>query len=113
MPALMQVWQWLRYGVTLDDGQRLTGDRVALIIQEELDKLRQQVWRRCRPSLCHFSWYGFDDDGFGHGIHGAPSRLSVFLAASIFRWDTELHQQVGPPPTCCTKVRSPATGIEG
>ncbi|GAB4822366.1 hypothetical protein N2152v2_009412 [Parachlorella kessleri] len=38
-----QVWQWLRYGVTLDDGQRLTGDRVALIIQEELDKLRQQA----------------------------------------------------------------------
>jgi malate synthase len=37
------VWQWVRHGATLDDGQPLTTDRVALVIQEELDKLRQQV----------------------------------------------------------------------
>ncbi|KAL4427703.1 hypothetical protein ABPG75_001792 [Micractinium tetrahymenae] len=37
------VWQWLRYGATLDDGQRLTADRVNMLIQAELDGLRKQV----------------------------------------------------------------------
>ena len=37
------VWQWLRYGATLDDGQPLSVDRVNLVIQEELDALRGQV----------------------------------------------------------------------
>ena len=60
------VWQWLRYGVKLDDGQPLTVDRVCLAIQQELDALRQQVgvagwrgglvcspWRpACVPSPC-------------------------------------------------------------
>lgn len=38
-----QVWQWVRYGAVLDDGQRLTADRACLVVQEELDGLRQQV----------------------------------------------------------------------
>ncbi|PSC74854.1 malate synthase A [Micractinium conductrix] len=37
------VWQWLRYGVTLDNGQRLTADAVNTTIQAELDGLRKQV----------------------------------------------------------------------
>ena len=37
------VWQWVRYGVRLDDGQALTADRVCVEIQRELDELRQQV----------------------------------------------------------------------
>ena len=37
------VWQWLRYGVALDDGQPLTVDRVSLEIQRELDAMRTQV----------------------------------------------------------------------
>lgn len=42
-PADVQVWQWVRFGVRMDDGQPLTLDRVNLIVQEELDKLRQQA----------------------------------------------------------------------
>ena len=37
------VWQWLRYGVALDDGQPLTVDRVSVEIQRELDAMRKQV----------------------------------------------------------------------
>lgn len=37
------VWQWLRYGVTLDDGQALTVDKVNMEIQREMDGLRKQV----------------------------------------------------------------------
>lgn len=33
----------MRYGAVLDDGQRLTRDRAALVILEELDVLRREV----------------------------------------------------------------------
>jgi malate synthase len=38
-----QVWQWVRHGAVLDDGQRLTLDRVALVVLEELDAARRAV----------------------------------------------------------------------
>jgi malate synthase len=38
-----QVWQWVRYGATLDDGQPLTRDAVAIAIQDELDEIRRSV----------------------------------------------------------------------
>ena len=38
-----QVWQWVKYGAAMDDGQRLTRDKAAMIILEELDKVRQEV----------------------------------------------------------------------
>ena len=38
-----QAWQWVRHGAVLDDGQRLTMDRAAQIILEELDQIRREV----------------------------------------------------------------------
>jgi len=38
-----QIWQWLRHGVTTDDGQPVTVDRVRKAIDEELDVIRQEV----------------------------------------------------------------------
>ena len=38
-----QVWQWVKYGAMMDDGQRLTRDRVAKIILDEVDTIRGQV----------------------------------------------------------------------
>lgn len=39
----MQVWQWVKYRAKLDDGKLLTRDRVAQVIQHELDNLRALV----------------------------------------------------------------------
>jgi len=36
-------WQWLRYGVTLDDGQPLTKDRFRAILKQEIDNIRNEV----------------------------------------------------------------------
>lgn len=47
------VWQWVRYGVRLDDGQPLTADRVCMEVQRELDELRQQVGLCCLSSCSH------------------------------------------------------------
>jgi len=38
-----QVWQWVRHGAVLDDGARLTRDRAAVVVLEELDSLRREV----------------------------------------------------------------------
>ncbi|KDD74227.1 malate synthase [Helicosporidium sp. ATCC 50920] len=38
-----QVWQWLRHGVSLDDGAPLTRDKVALVLLEEEDSLRREL----------------------------------------------------------------------
>lgn len=67
----MQVWQWVRYGAVLDDGRRLTADKVALVVQEELDKLRQQV--RCSLSLILFlfSFSLLSSKVFLRGVGGA------------------------------------------
>ncbi|QVQ53620.1 malate synthase A [Spiractinospora alimapuensis] len=35
-----QIWQWLRNGVTLDDGPEVTPDLVERLIEEELDRVR-------------------------------------------------------------------------
>lgn len=39
----MQVWQWLRHGVTLDDGQVLTVDRFGRVLEEEMTQLRTRL----------------------------------------------------------------------
>ena len=41
--CIMQVWQWIRYRAILDDGKPLTRDRVAVVVQQELDALRRHV----------------------------------------------------------------------
>ena len=38
-----QVWQWVRYGVALDDGQRITAERFRAIVDEELARVRTEV----------------------------------------------------------------------
>jgi len=38
-----QVWQWLRYGVTLDDGQTLTAARLHTLLDEELTRVREEL----------------------------------------------------------------------
>jgi len=38
-----QVWQWLRHGAALTDGQRVTADLVQRVLDEELGKIRDVV----------------------------------------------------------------------
>jgi malate synthase len=38
-----QVWQWLRYGVTTDDGRAVTPERFALTIEEEMVRIRTEI----------------------------------------------------------------------
>jgi len=38
-----QVWQWLRHGVTTDDGAEVTVERVRRVIDEELEVIRGEV----------------------------------------------------------------------
>ena len=38
-----QVWQWVRFGARLDDGQTVTAAMVAKLTEEELEKIRQMV----------------------------------------------------------------------
>jgi malate synthase len=38
-----QVWQWLRHGVVLDTGEKVTADLVRRYEKEELEKVREQV----------------------------------------------------------------------
>jgi malate synthase len=46
--ARSQIWQWLRYGIRLSDGQRITRDLVEALLDEEY-----QRWRQERPSTTH------------------------------------------------------------
>ncbi len=52
-----QVWQWIRHGVTLDDGTPVTPDLVREVAAEELEKIRAEIgddeWfeREGRPEL--------------------------------------------------------------
>ena len=39
----MQIWQWLRHAVDLDDGRTITCDLVQAFVNDELDLLRVQV----------------------------------------------------------------------
>ena len=41
--ARSQVWQWVRHGAELDDGQRVTAELVRRIEDEELDAIRAEV----------------------------------------------------------------------
>jgi malate synthase len=51
--ARTQIWQWIRHGVELDTGSRVTRDLVLELLDEELGKIRQdvgeEVWREGRP----------------------------------------------------------------
>ena len=38
-----QVWQWVRHGVSLDTGEKVTRDLVRRYEKEELEKIREQV----------------------------------------------------------------------
>ena len=38
-----QVWQWVRYGATLDGGKVCTADLVRQVIEEELEAVRAQL----------------------------------------------------------------------
>lgn len=40
--ARAQVWQWIRHGVVLDDGELVTRSLVKDILEEELEKIRVQ-----------------------------------------------------------------------
>ncbi|MBV9838078.1 MAG: malate synthase A [Solirubrobacterales bacterium] len=49
-----QIWQWIRHGAKLEDGQTVTPDLVRQVLDEETAKVREsvgeQVWRDGRPS---------------------------------------------------------------
>jgi malate synthase len=38
-----QIWQWVRHGSTLEDGRRIDRDLVQMILEEELEKIREAV----------------------------------------------------------------------
>jgi len=38
-----QIWQWLRHGVTLDDGTAVTKDLIARVFDEELEKIEEEA----------------------------------------------------------------------
>ena len=48
-----QIWQWIRHGSTLDNGQPVTRDLVRLYLDEELAKIHaevgDEVWKKGRP----------------------------------------------------------------
>jgi malate synthase len=41
-----QVWQWVRHGAALDDGQPLTAERFRRVLDEELARLRETLGPR-------------------------------------------------------------------
>jgi malate synthase len=41
--ARSQVWQWIRHGVTLDDGQQVTPELVRRLEDEELERIRGEI----------------------------------------------------------------------
>jgi malate synthase len=49
-----QVWQWIRHGSTLDNGETVTRDLVVRYLDEELAKIRaevgDEVWEKGRPA---------------------------------------------------------------
>jgi malate synthase len=51
--ARSQVWQWIRHGVTVDEGAQVTADFVRSVIDEELEKIREavgdEVYAKSRP----------------------------------------------------------------
>ncbi|GIF67575.1 malate synthase [Asanoa ishikariensis] len=51
--ARSQLWQWIRHGVTLDDGRQVTRELVAAVLDEEMATIRAEVgddvWHKGRP----------------------------------------------------------------
>jgi malate synthase len=41
--ARSQVWQWIRYGATLDDGRTVTPELVRALEGEELERIRSEI----------------------------------------------------------------------
>ena len=41
--ARAQVWQWIRHGVTLDDGRAITPELVRELETDELEKIRAEI----------------------------------------------------------------------
>ena len=41
--ARAQVWQWIRHGVTLDDGRRITPELVRELETDELEQIRSEI----------------------------------------------------------------------
>ena len=41
--ARSQVWQWIRHGSAVEDGERVTAEAVRRIEEEELDRIREEV----------------------------------------------------------------------
>jgi hypothetical protein len=80
------VWQWVRYGVTLDDGQPLTVDRVNLAIQEELDALRKQAGG---GPACAAGWWWWE---------------AALLQAAAASWAPPSHASVLRPDSLCVEV---------
>jgi malate synthase len=50
----MQIWQWVRHGVELDDGRAATPELVRGVLDEETAKIRasvgEELWQRGRPT---------------------------------------------------------------
>lgn len=40
-----QIWQWLRHGVTLDDGEPVTKARVRAAVDAEMDVIAEEIGR--------------------------------------------------------------------
>ena len=52
--ARTQLWQWIRHGVTLDDGRVVTRELVGQVLDEEMAAIREDVgeetWQKGRPA---------------------------------------------------------------
>jgi malate synthase len=82
------VWQWVRYGVRLDDGQALTADRVCVEVQRELDDLRQQV------GSARFATGHFLEAAFLFKLMVTSTELEDFLTLKAY--DILVAQEFGP-----------------
>lgn len=82
-----QVWQWLAHGASLDDGGRLTTDTVAIVIQQELDTLRQKV------GDARFASGKYLDAGFLFKYMATSRELQDFLTLPAY--DTLLGYEFG------------------
>jgi malate synthase len=51
--ARSQIWQWIRHRAQLQDGRTITRELVAMMLDQELERIQSQVgedtWRKGRP----------------------------------------------------------------
>ena len=73
-----QVWQWLRHGVTLDDGQALTAARVKVVIAEEMEGFRRQLGDKAFADSCYL------DAAFLFKLMALSSELPDFLTLPAY-----------------------------